>query len=55
MSTQIFFYDYLFLFNYNYFIFLIQKFQVYNNKRNRNLPYSIDELGSIEFTTTPYA
>lgn len=26
-----------------------------NEKHNHNLPYSIDELGSIEFTTTPYA
>lgn len=30
-------------------------FQVYNHKNNNALPYSIDELGSIEFTTTPYA
>ncbi|XP_066991342.1 axotactin isoform X2 [Anabrus simplex] len=28
---------------------------VYSHKNNHTLPYSIDELGSIEFTTTPYA
>ncbi|KAG8223988.1 hypothetical protein J437_LFUL012091 [Ladona fulva] len=32
------------------------KHQVYfANSKNTSMPYSIDELGSIEFTTTPYA